>query len=92
MDIIGMLLLLLGTWLLGNKNKNGWLISITGATFFLISGYMAKLYGIALFELIYIGVAIYNYIKQYGEELEEIDKAIEELIKDDLYDQIGGND
>jgi len=77
MDILGMILLLIGTYMLGKRNNNGWLVSILGAICFAIASWQSELLGIFIFELIYICIAVVNYIKG---------------TRDNSYDQVGWND
>ena len=62
-DISGMILLLIGTWLLGKHNNNGWLITMAGGICFLIIAIPAKLYGLVTFQTIYSFLATHNYLK-----------------------------
>jgi len=76
-DIAGMILLLLGTYMLGKHNNNGWLASIGGAICFAIASWQTELLGIFIFELIYIAIAVVNYIRGLSYS---------------PYDQVGWND
>ena len=76
-DIVGMILLLISTYILGKRNNNGWLVSIGGAICFTIAAWEAELLGIFLFELIYIAMAVVNYIRG---------------LSNSDYDQVGWND
>ena len=76
-DIVGMVLLLISTYMLGKRNNHGWLVSIGGAFCFMAAAWQTELLGLFIFELIYIAIAIVNYIKGFSYS---------------DYDQVGWND
>ena len=63
LDILGMLLLLIGAWLLNRQSNIGWLVIIVGIICFLIVGFTNSLYGIVVFGIIYILFALFNYLR-----------------------------
>jgi len=76
-DILGMVLMLISTYLLGKHNNNGWVFAVLGAICFLIAAWQTELLGLFIFEIIFIAMSIVNYIRGFSYS---------------DYDQVGWND
>lgn len=63
LDYISSLLLIIGYFIVGNKNKNGWLLSSVGNLGYIFVGYISGLYGMMILSIVMLSVSIINYIK-----------------------------
>ena len=62
-DWIACILELSGAWLVGNKNKYGFLLLIVGSVFWFIAGASSELFGLMLVSIFFALINIRNYIK-----------------------------
>lgn len=76
-DWIAAALELSGVWQVGNKKKNGFILSILGNASWIIVSLITtpKLYGLLIIATILFFLNIRNYIKWRKEELKSLNRA-----------------
>lgn len=63
MDFLAGSLELLACWMIGNKNRKGFIVFILGNIFWFLSGWSTSLYGLMITSIIFSIINIRNFIK-----------------------------
>ena len=63
MDIIACILEIAGAWLVGNRNRIGFLILMVSSILWFLAGGDNKMLGLRIVSVVFFGINIRNYIK-----------------------------
>ena len=63
MDIIACILEITGAWMVGNRNKWGFVVFTAGNVFWLLTGVLSALNGLIIVSLVFAGINVRNFRK-----------------------------
>ena len=63
MDIIACILEIIGAWMVGNRNRYGFVVFMLGNICWLLSGYDSKLIGLIVVSIVFFGINVRNFKK-----------------------------